>query len=170
MAAELIITVSGMRGIVGQNLTHLVAEEYGCAFGIFLGQNTASEVEELSVCIGRDSRPSGPMLASAVADGLCSVGVDVIDLGVVTTPGVGIMTRHLNCGGGVVITASHNPVEYNGIKLLLSNGIAPPGGLAEQIKRLFFDKKFDFVDSASCGQIKQDDETDDSTIRRLRYR
>ncbi len=167
MAAELIITVSGMRGIVGQNLTPLVAEEYGCAFGTFVRQNSASEAEKLSVCIGRDSRSSGPMLASAMADGLCSVGVDVIDLGVVTTPGVGIMTRHLNCAGGVVITASHNPVEYNGIKLLLSNGIAPPGGLAKQIKGLYFDKKFNFVDSANRGQIKQDDETDAVHIEKV---
>jgi len=167
VAAELIITVSGMRGIVGQNLKPLIAEEYGCAFGTFLGQNTASGAKKLSVCVGRDSRPSGPMLASAVADGLCSVGVDVIDLGVVTTPGVGIMTRHLNCGGGVIITASHNPGEYNGVKLLLGNGIAPPMELAEQIKRLFFDKKFNFIDSAGCGQIKQDAETDAVHIEKV---
>jgi len=167
VSAELIITVSGMRGIVGQNLTPLVAEEYGCAFGTFLGQNSASEAKKLSVCIGRDSRPSGPMLASAVADGLCSVGVDVIDLGVVTTPGVGIMTKHLNCAGGVIITASHNPGEYNGIKLLLSNGIAPPGGLAEQIKRLFFGKKFNFVNSADCGRITSNDKTDTVHIEKV---
>jgi phosphomannomutase len=167
VAAELIITVSGMRGIVGQNLTSLVAEEYGCAFGTFLGQNSASEVKRLSVCVGRDSRPSGPMLASAVAGGLCSVGVDVVDLGVVTTPGVGIMAKHLNCAGGVIITASHNPGEYNGIKLLLGNGIAPPMELAEQIKRLFFDKKFNFVDSVDCGLITSNDKTDTVHIEKV---
>ena len=77
-----------------------------------------ADKERLAVCIGRDSRPSGQMIYSAVAGGLCSVGVDVVDLGVVSTPGVGIMLRRLGCAGGVVITASHNPVEYNGIKLL----------------------------------------------------
>ncbi|NIO39392.1 MAG: phosphoglucosamine mutase, partial [Burkholderiales bacterium] len=71
----------------------------------------------ISVCIGRDSRPSGEMLKSAVTAGLCAAGIDVIDLGVVTTPGVGVMVKELACAGGVVITASHNPVAYNGVKL-----------------------------------------------------
>lgn len=160
MAAELIITISGMRGIVGENLTVAVAKEYGCAFGTFLRQNSASKAGKLSVCIGRDSRPSGRMLFSAMADGLCSAGIDVVDLGIVTTPGVGIMTRHLHCAGGVVITASHNPAEYNGIKLLLSNGVAPPARLAERIKGLFLEKDFDLVGSASRGRISQNEETD----------
>jgi phosphomannomutase len=149
-----------MRGIVGENLTASVAGEYGCAFGTFLQNTSAGENEKLSVCVGRDSRPSGEMLQSAVSEGLCKVGVEVIDLGLVTTPGVGIMVRELACSGGVVITASHNPAQYNGIKLLLGNGIAPPAEAAEQIRQYFFDKRFAFVDSANCGQVTSDKQTD----------
>jgi phosphomannomutase len=164
MAEKLIISVSGMRGIVGENLTASVAEEYGCAFGTFLGfhlkNRQAGKKGKLSVCIGRDSRPSGEMLKSAVAEGLCKVGVDVIDLGLVTTPGVGIMVGELGCSGGVVITASHNPAQYNGIKLLLDNSMAPPPDAAEQIKQLFFDKQFTFVDSQDYGRAASNEQTD----------
>jgi len=115
MAEQLIISISGMRGIVGENLTDSIAAEYGSAFGTFLKNIHADKKGRLSLCIGMDTRPSGPMLKSAVTAGLCAVGIDVIDLGVVTTSGVGIMVRELECSGGVIITASHNPIQYNGI-------------------------------------------------------
>src|SRR4030042_19591 len=153
MPEKLIISISGMRGIVGENLTPSIAAEYGCAFGKFLKNSHASKNGKFSVCIGRDSRSSGEMLKSAVSTGLCSVGVDVVDLGLATTPGVGIMVRELQCDGGVVITASHNPIQYNGIKLLLGNGIAPPPKVAEQIKLCFLGRHFALVDSPHCGKI-----------------
>ncbi|MHC4628934.1 MAG: phosphohexomutase domain-containing protein, partial [Planctomycetota bacterium] len=160
MAEQLIISVSGMRGIVGENLSAAVAAEYGCAFGTFLKDTRGSKEEKLSVCVGRDSRPSGQMLASAVASGLCAVGIDVVDLGIVTTPGTSVMLREIGCAGGVVITASHNPTEYNGIKLLLDNGVAPPPSDAEQIRQRFFDKDFTLADSLSCGRLAFSDQTD----------
>jgi len=160
MAEELIISVSGMRGIVGENLTPVIAAEYGCAFGSFLRANGDTGQQRPCVCVGRDSRVSGQMLASAVVAGLCSVGVDAIDLGLVTTPGVGIMLRHLGCRGGVIITASHNPLPYNGIKLLLDNGMAPPPDTAAQIRRRFFDRQFAFVGSPQCGRVAVNSETD----------
>ncbi len=160
MAEKLIISISGLRGIVGENLTDSVAEEYGCAFGTFLKNKTADKNGKLSVCVGRDSRPSGEMLESAVAEGLCKVGVDVIDLGLVTTPCVGIMVRQLGCSGGVVITASHNPAPYNGVKLLLENSMAPPPDAAEQIRQLFFNKKFAVADSQDCGRVASNEQAD----------
>lgn len=166
MAQELIISISGMRGIVGQNLTPRIAAEFGSAFGTFL-KNDAPGNDKLTVCIGRDSRPSGQELASAVIRGLCSVGIDVVDLGLVTTPCVGIMLRHLKCNGGVVVTASHNPLEYNGIKLLLDNGIAPPKASAEKIKKIFLDKKFTAVDSADLGNSTPDDRACDVHIDKV---
>lgn len=166
MASELIISVSGMRGIVGENLTTSIAADYGCAFGSFLKANAGTS-EGLTVCIGRDSRPSGSKIATAVSSGLCSVGIDVVDLGIVTTPCVGVMLRHLNCAGGIVITASHNPIEYNGIKLLLSNGIAPPPELAEKIRQRYFDRDIDLVDSISCGKLYTDDRTDAIHIEKV---
>ena len=167
MAEHLIISVSGMRGIIGENLTASIATEYGCAFGTFLKNKHSGGNEKLSAYVGRDSRPSGQILASAGASGLCAVGIDVVDLGIVTTPGVSVMLRGLACTGGVVITASHNPIPYNGMKLLLDNGVAPPSSQAEQIRRRFFDKSFAFADSVNCGRLTFNDQTDAAHIARV---
>ena len=165
MTEPLIISVSGMRGIIGRNLTASIAAEYGGAFGTFL--RAARPEERLSVCIGMDSRPSGQMLKSAMTAGLTDAGVDVIDLGLVTTPCVGISLRELGCAGGVVITASHNPIQYNGIKLLLSNGIAPRPEVAAKIRQLFFDKNFTHADSTSCGKVTFDNMADDRHLAKV---
>jgi len=167
LAEQLIISVSGMRGIVGENLTDSVATDYARAFGAFLKENCKEKKQKLSVSIGRDSRPSGKQLLSAVAEGLCDVGIDVVDLGIVTTPSVGIMLRQLGCAGGVVITASHNPSQYNGIKLLLDNGVAPPGDAAKLIRQYFFDKHFDLVDSSDCGKITSGRQADITHINKV---
>ncbi|MGD1041818.1 MAG: phosphoglucosamine mutase [Sedimentisphaerales bacterium] len=166
MAGELIITVSGLRGIVGENLTLQVAADYGCAFGSFL-RSKFSDADRLTVCMGRDSRPSGQSLASAVTSGLTTVGIDVIDLGIVTTPTVGIMVRHLACAGGVVITASHNPLPYNGIKLLLDNAMAPPPDVAEQIKICFEIRDFFSDDRLKSGIVASNNEADDIHIAKV---
>ncbi len=160
MAEDLIISVSGMRGVVGENLTPLVAAEYGAAFGTFLRSSVDTGGRPFTVCIGRDSRVSGPMLMSAVTAGLCAVGIDVVDLGIVPTPSVGIMVRRLRCEGGIIITASHNPIPYNGIKLLLSSGMAPPVATANEIRRTFWDRHFHFVGSERCGKLTYCTETD----------
>ena len=167
MSEQLIITVSGLRGLVGENLTPAIAAEYGCAFGTFLKEGSTGKNTRLSVCIGRDSRPSGQMLKAATAAGLCAVGIDVIDLGLVTTPGVSIMVTELQCAGGVVITASHNPIRYNGIKLLLGNGIAPPVDQAERIRQYFSQKHFALVDSTECGQVTSNEQTDAKHIAKV---
>jgi len=121
---DLIISISGLRGIVGENFNAQTALNYALAFGTFLINSKGKP--KLKIAIGTDSRPSGDMIKYAVASGLCSIGAEVMDVGLVTTPTVGIMVRELVCDGGLVITASHNPIEYNGIKLLTSKGIAPP--------------------------------------------
>jgi phosphomannomutase len=172
MAERLIISVSGMRGVIGENLTASVAAEYGCAFGTFLKDDGLRPQQKgpgtpSSVCVGRDSRPSGLMLCSGVTAGLCAVGIDVIDLGVVTTPSVGVMLRELGCAGGVIITASHNPIQYNGIKLLLGNGVAPPPDAAGQIRQYFLDKSFALADSTHCGSVTCSERTDATHVTRV---
>jgi phosphomannomutase len=169
MAEELIITISGMRGIVGENLDAQTGELYGCAFGTYLQSEGVKNEQggKVSVCIGRDSRPSGRMLLSSVAEGLCSMGVDVIGLGIVPTPSVGVMVRHLGCAGGVVITASHNPIEYNGIKLLLGDGIAPPADTAEQIRKIYFNKKFGLSGSFGRGSVSSNEQTEEVHIKKV---
>ena len=157
MAQELIISISGMRGLVGENLFPETAAVYGSAFGVFLNERH-SKKRKLSVAVGRDSRPSGAMIFSAVASGLAAVGLDVIDLGICSTPAVGVMLRHLNCDGGIVITASHNPTPYNGIKLLLENGIAPPKEMADRIIGMYHQRQISFVKALDCGRINIHDE------------
>ncbi|MGA2070800.1 MAG: phosphoglucosamine mutase [Sedimentisphaerales bacterium] len=166
MAGELIITVSGLRGIVGENLTPQVAADYGRAFGSFLRSKSAG-ADKLTVCMGRDSRPSGQSLASAVTSGLTAAGIDVIDLGIVTTPTVGIMVKHLACAGGIVTTASHNPLPYNGIKLLLDNAMAPPPDVAEQIKSRFLNRDFISADSLKPGVVSANNQADDIHIAKV---
>jgi len=167
MAGELIITVSGLRGIVGENLTPEIAAAYGRAFGSFLRTKTIDRTKRLTVCIGRDSRPSGQTLAASVAAGLVSTGIDCVDLAIVTTPTVGIMVRHLACAGGVVITASHNPSPYNGVKLLLDNGMAPPPEIAGRIKSIFLDKTFAPAQTDNLGKISTDSQADEIHISRV---
>jgi phosphomannomutase len=166
MAGELIITVSGLRGIVGENLTPQVAADYGRAFGSFLRSRNLN-IEKPVVCMGRDSRPSGQSIADAVTSGLTSVGVSVIDLGIVTTPTVGIMVQHLACAGGVIITASHNPLPYNGVKLLLDNAMAPPPNVAAQIKSRFINKDFVAADSLKQGDVSVNSEADDIHLAKV---
>ncbi len=165
MAEQLIISVSGMRGVVGENLTIDVAADYGRAFGTYLKENLSEQ--DLFVCIGRDSRPSGEELKAAIVAGLLSTGIDVIDLGLVTTPGVGVSLRKLGCAGGVIITASHNPNPYNGIKLLLSNGMAPPPEAAEKIKAYYFKKQFNLAGQDNFGKATRDQKADDRHIEKI---
>ncbi len=167
MAGELIITVSGLRGIVGENLTPEIAATYGRAFGEVLHNRFPESARPKSICLGRDSRPSGQSLAAAVASGLTSAGINIIDLGIVATPTVGIMVKHLGCDGGVIITASHNPGEYNGVKLLLDNGMAPSPDVAEQIKICFDIRDFFSSDSLKPGSISTNDGADDVHIAKV---
>ena len=139
--SELIISISGVRGIIGVNFGPREAAEFGLAYGSFLREKFPKKPIP-KVCIGRDSRPSGQMLLAAVSAGLMAAGCEPADLGIVTTPGVALMTRFLACDGGVVITASHNPVPYNGLKFLRSDGIAYPAEEVRQIHRRYHDRDF----------------------------
>ncbi len=125
------LTVSGARGIVGQSMTPAVARAFASAFGSFV-KGRGGPASPL-VCLGRDSRPSGCDLAMAVMQGLASAGCRVIDLGVVATPTVGVMIGERGADAGMVVTASHNPTQWNGLKCLDRNGLAPPAADAETI-------------------------------------
>eukprot|EP01034_Spumella_vulgaris_P027830 gene27830-34610_t len=104
-----------IRGIIGKTLDAGVAKQIGHAFGL-----AAAAKGERSVVIGRDGRLSGPELAAALAQGLQSAGVDVIDLGVVATPMVYFGTNVLSAKSGIMVTGSHNPPDYNGFKMVLA--------------------------------------------------
>ncbi len=152
--APLIISISGVRGIVGESLSPSVAVEFAQAYGTFLRRQRTEESRP-QVCLGRDSRPSGEMLAHAIAAGLMATGCDVTQIDIVTTPGVALMTRFLKAEGGVVITASHNPTQWNGIKLLRGDGIAYPADQITQIQKLYYDKQFELQPATEVGQVTQ---------------
>lgn len=108
-AIDCVVSVSGMRGIVGAGIHPQLVTEMAMAYGSSIAKGGA-------VILGRDSRPTGAMFARAVASGLQAVGCDVIDIGVVPTPTVPIMIDELAAAGGIQISASHNPVEWNALK------------------------------------------------------
>jgi phosphomannomutase len=114
-------SVSGIRGRVGQSFTPELVGGIAAAFGGFMGEKAGRP--KGPVCVGRDSRTSGPMFAGAVFAGLASVGVDVVDLGVVPTPTILLAVRHHGAAGGIGVTASHNPAEWNALKLISEDGI-----------------------------------------------
>ena len=148
--SELIVSVSGVRGIVGESLTPEVAREFGLAFAAMVGPGS-------SVTIARDTRTHGPQIQNGVIDGLMAGGVSVINLGVVSTPGAALMTNRLDVAGGVIITASHNPAEYNGIKFLQPSGPALAAADAERLKAIWQAKEFARADAP--GTLSKNDRT-----------
>lgn len=127
----------GVRGIVNHDLTSELAMEIGKATAYILNDNK----KKLTILIGRDTRISGEMLLFALSSGLVSRGINVIDLGVVTTPMVSYLTKKYKCIAGIMISASHNPSEYNGIKIFNSEGYKLSDELEERIEEYIFDKK-----------------------------
>ncbi|MDD4753448.1 MAG: phosphoglucosamine mutase, partial [Desulfitobacteriaceae bacterium] len=101
----------------------------------------ARDKKRPKILIGKDTRLSGDMLESALAAGICSVGADVICLGVIPTPGVAYLTRELGADAGVVISASHNPMEDNGIKFFAGNGFKLPDELEDEIENIIISKR-----------------------------
>lgn len=126
----------GVRGRVGIDLTEDVVRDVGAAFGAVLMERQ----ETAHVLLARDTRVSGPLLAAAVEDGLLGAGVRVTDCGVMTTPGLCLLTRHLGAAGGIVVSASHNPPDFNGVKLVGGDGEKLPDPLQERIERLARDR------------------------------
>lgn len=112
------ISVSGMRGHVGTDLTPELVARHAAALGAWVSDNGGD-----TVVIGRDARTSGAMFAMAAASGFNSVGVNVIDVGVVPTPTVQMAVEHHHAGAGLIITASHNPIEWNALKFVGPDGI-----------------------------------------------
>ena len=116
--------VDGIRGIVGEwPFTQRGTQAVGCALGQFLLRMSGGSTGAPRVMIGRDTRPSGNLLVSSLKNGLLGQGVEVIDLGIMTTPGVAYLTRHARADLGVIVSASHNPLQYNGIKLVGPDGL-----------------------------------------------
>ena len=156
----LMISVSGLRGTIGGSLSPAVAARFAAAAGTWFKRTLAAKDRRVHLVLGRDSRPSGEMVERAVVAGLLSVGCDVDLLGVATTPGVAVMAQHLAADGGVMITASHNPIQWNGIKILRSDGVAPPPDEAGRIIEMFHHNDVDLADVQALGRLNRDDRCD----------
>ncbi len=142
------MSLSGMRGIIGDTLHPKIPLEMAMAFGNFIGKKT--------VIIGGDTRTSHTMVKQLIIAGLTSVGTNIIDIGKVTTPTVQHLIRHHNAAGGMVISASHNPIMWNGIKLMNQSGsFLTPQEYNDYIK-LYESKKFKLVPHNELGQIQTD--------------
>ncbi len=126
---QVIVSVSGVRGVVGRGLTPEVAARFAAALGTYLGGGL--------VVLSRDSRPSGTMLRHAALAGLMSAGCDVTDIGITPTPTVGVAVRQLRAAGGLQITASHNPAPWNGLKLFGADGAVLPAAEGEKVRAVY---------------------------------
>jgi phosphomannomutase len=126
MSDTLMVSVSGVRGLVGTDLTPEVVARWAAAFGTWARDgrpNGRTARRPVSVVVGRDARTSGPMFVAAATAGLQSVGCDVIDVGLVATPTVQIAVEHHRARAGLMLTASHNPIEWNALKFVGPDGI-----------------------------------------------
>ena len=130
MSDTLMVGVSGVRGIVGKDLTEDVVTRYATAFGLW-----ARERKPL-VVVGRDARKSGPAFETAVVAGLASVGCDVVKVGLAPTPTIQLAVEHHRAGGGIAITASHNPIEWNALKFIGPDGVFLDGADAVRLQQL----------------------------------
>ncbi len=144
----LIKSISGIRGTiggkVGENLTPIDAVKFAAAYGIWLQKRHANK-NRLKVVVGRDARISGKMVSSLVSNTLVGVGIDVVNASLSTTPTVEIAVTHENADGGIIITASHNPKQWNALKLLNEKGEFLNAKEGQEILEIANTDNFDFA-------------------------
>jgi len=141
---QLIISVSGLRGIVGSTLTLDVAIRYATAYSALADPGP--------FVVARDGRASGIMLAKAIHAALNASGRDTIDAGVAATPTLGVLIREMNAAGGIQISASHNPPEYNGLKLFSAEGRVIPKGPGQKVRERYDEGATCWVGYAELGE------------------
>lgn len=151
----LIKSISGIRGTIGgkvsENLTPIDIVKFTAAFGQWLKSKAESQ-ENTKVVIGRDARISGAMLSQLVAATLQGLGIDVVDLGLATTPTVEIAVPLENALGGIILTASHNPIQWNALKLLNQKGEFISGRDGEEVLEIAEKEEFLFADVKKLGK------------------
>jgi phosphomannomutase len=150
-AHQLKISVSGIRGVVGGFFTPNLACAFAQAFGTYVGPGR--------VILGRDTRSSGPMLEHAVTCGLLSAGCEVVKIGVAPTPTVQVFVEETRARGGIAITASHNPPEYNALKLFNAEGLFFNHYERGELLELYHQSAFTQVSNAEMPGIRFDTET-----------
>ncbi len=155
----LIKSISGIRGTIGgkvdQGLTPVDAVKFAAAYGTWLkDQHTGHKIK---VVIGRDARISGPMISDLVVSTLIGLGIDVVNLGLSTTPTVEIAVPLEKAHGGIILTASHNPKQWNALKLLNEKGEFISGADGEAVLTIASEERFDFAEVDDLGKVTKDD-------------
>lgn len=153
----------GARGVANSELTAELAMNIGRAAAMVL---ISDEVEHPTILIGRDTRLSGDMLEGALIAGLCSVGANVELLGVVPTPAVAYLVKKYNADAGIMISASHNPFEFNGIKIFSSEGCKLPDDLENRIEEIVLDHivPYSLASDKNLGKVTRMDSAYDDYI------
>ncbi|MEC3874165.1 phosphoglucosamine mutase [Chryseobacterium salviniae] len=166
---SLIKSISGIRGTIGgkvnDNLTPLDVVKFASAFGTWLQNN--SNKKDLTLVIGRDARISGQMVSSLVTATLQGLGINVIDLGLSTTPTVEIMVPELKADGGIILTASHNPKQWNALKLLNSKGEFISGENGAEVLALAESEDFNYAEVDDLGKYETRDDAFDIHIQQI---
>ncbi|MFH1328725.1 MAG: phosphoglucosamine mutase [Candidatus Bathyarchaeota archaeon] len=151
---------NGIRGVTNVDLTADFAVKIGMAIGTFFNGG--------KIAIGNDARISGPMLKMAVASGLCATGCHVLDVGLAPTPAVEFLVRYYNCDGGVIITASHNPPEFNGIKVNDEKGVELQREKEIEIEEIFFSEKYKLPKWENVGKLVERKDWIDSYVKGMK--
>ncbi len=155
--SSLIVSVSGLRGIVGESLTPELAARFACAY--------ASGREPGPIVLARDGRATGPMLCDAIRGSLAAVGRKVLFADIAATPTVGVLVRSCRAAGAIQVSASHNPPEYNGIKLFARDGQVLPAADGQDVVRRFEQNEPAWVDYRRIGQVELLDDTTSDHIK-----
>ena len=155
----LIKSISGIRGTIGgkpgENLTPIDAVKFAAAYGVWLKEY--SNTSDLKIVIGRDARLSGEMVQSLVVSTLVGLGIDVVDLNLSTTPTVEIAVPLENADGGIILTASHNPKQWNPLKLLNEKGEFLDAAQGAKILEIAEKEDFDFCEVDDLGRVMRND-------------
>lgn len=163
----LIASISGVRGTIGgapeKGLTPVDIVNFVSAYGTVLVQSGKNK----KVVIGRDARISGEMVSHLVTGTLMGMGIDVIDLGLSTTPTVEVAVPELEAGGGIILTASHNPKQWNALKLLNEKGEFISAEEGADLLKLIEEKAFDFAEVDQLGSYAKDDSWIDKHIEKI---
>ncbi|MEN3327611.1 MAG: phosphomannomutase [Acidobacteriota bacterium] len=153
------ISISGVRGVVGQSLTPKLLTRFAQAFGTHTGSGT--------IVIGRDPRTSGEMVKHAVVAGLLSTGSRVVDIGVCPVPTVQLQVRHRRAQGGIAITASHNPAEWNALKFIGSSGLFLDAGQARELLDIYHQGEYTKVGGAELRTVEEVEGATDLHIKSI---
>jgi phosphomannomutase len=154
LAMTLIKSISGIRGIIGDGLSPMEIVRFTSAYAAFIKETSGKN--HLKIVVGRDARVSGQMVSAMVCSTLMSCSADVTDLGLATTPSVEMAIVNLGADGGIIITASHNPAQWNALKLLNSKGEFLSAADGNRILEIAEKNDFEYADYLNLGTYQED--------------